>query len=252
MPECPEVSALAAPPQEAVSPDRLEEARRVVEAVGVERSHSGGGAGEYFAGLLRRIAEAINLPELPDGAIGLVGTIIAWLAVTTAFGAVIYLIATSIGSRRRSTSTEVPTLVASAVAVEETSDAWARRIDSRLTERDVDGAIEALWAWTRTTAWEASHSRETPVIVPGARSLSRPASWSVHGLIAQLAASFDRQVAPSLRALERLTYGPQPPDVPQIEGIWHELRDALGVRRHAAETHPQTLRPDGAAGSPAR
>lgn len=210
------MQALAQP-----TPERIEQARQVIERAAVERTHHGGGVGEYLASLLRRIAESLSLPDLPLGSIGVLGKIITWTVILGALTAIVLLLWSAFNSRRRRSSSEVVAPATPERSQRPTSaEQWAQRVESDLAHEDAASAIEALWWWARATAIEDSDDAAEPTN----RALAaRPASWGARSLIEHLS----RAVAPQLLILERFTYGPLTPRVEQLRDLWRELRRAV-------------------------
>lgn len=102
-----------------------------------------------------------------------------------------------------------PARAAAAAGEEPPGADWAAEIRRRLAAGDVAAACEALWWWL-------------------ARALVRDgveSSWTSRELLARAGRS---DLAPPVRRLDRMIYGPAAPAVDDVRRLWSELEEAVG------------------------
>lgn len=89
----------------------------------------------------------------------------------------------------------------------DSADSWAERLHGRLGAGDAAAAAEALWWWLATTLGAEAEP-----------------SWTSRELIVRAGR---RDLAPPVRRLDWMLYGPWSPDVAEVETLWRELGERM-------------------------
>jgi hypothetical protein len=188
--------------------------RRVLEETGVDQTVPSPG----WSGYAEAVAEALfewlrdRVPGVDAFAAffkGLGPTV----AVVAAAGVLLLLLAlarATLRRRRRAVPTHPPAARPAPLTPGEPPDrtAWRAEMESRLARGDVAGALEALWWWF-------ARSLSTGHVDP---------SWTSHELLAR---SGRRDLAPLTRALDRLLYASERPNVDDVRRFLGRLEPLL-------------------------
>ncbi len=200
----------------------LDRARRVLADSGIEQAVPRPRLSEWWwevvSGAVKFLAELL---DLRGSTVRLLLQAGAWVIIAVALLALLWMV---LSWRRRNARVPEEGLSVRSRSAAEMGRmlgpaAWSERLQSALARGDVRAAVEAIWflAAQRLGLW----SREARVHGGGAE-------WTGGGLIAA-AGPASRDLEPSIRWLERLTYGPAGATLDEVSLLWRDLDEKLSL-----------------------